>query len=213
MDEVQSALGHYKAEARELDSARRGAFSEAVRHLQNVVSNAKAYRAITIQSGASDDMSGGVAAQQAPIDEPDISATPLPPDFAWVPLSRIAPDQFVDFSVDPPKGVEAQTIERGMRRFYADVLPILNGSPDTTFDDLVEIDRAQGTLWTTDGLVHPESLSNLSEIFLFGGDVMAGYVDAAGEYHLHSGRHRATMARSLGMTHVPILVARRRERE
>lgn len=207
--EVHAALGRYKAEARELDNARRGIFPAAGRHLQTVIANARAYSAVSVPSGGGAAASGGGHASSAAAggsDPDDPTGIPLPPGFAWIPVARIAPDQFVDFARDPPKGVSLETIEQGMRSFYATLLPLLRSTPGTTRDDLAAIDKARGTLHGAAGAVHPESLSNLGDIFLFGSDVMAAEMDAAGAYRLNSGRHRATMARDLGMSHVPARV-------
>jgi hypothetical protein len=205
MERVQDALDAYKSAAADLESARSGAFPQAASFLRSKIAAANAYAAIQVSPtlGRAAPEQNATARLQADADLEEIA---LPAGLAWIPIAGIHPDEFVDFVEEPAKAVSRNTMAAGMRRFYTDLVPMLRSNPRVSRDELRKRDRERGTLTGAGGLIHPESLSNLGEIFLFGDDLIAVEAGGDGLYRLHSGRHRATLARDLGMTHIPAWV-------
>lgn len=210
MDDVRRALAHYKSAATDLSAARRGAFAHAASQLRTIVDHARDYAAIGLGGDAASGLShASVDAAQSTQPDGGLTAISLPPGFEWVPIENLSADSFVSFDKEPAKGgIERQTIEQGIGAFYGKLVPLLRSNPHLSRDELAKMDKEAGTDWTPSG-IHPESLANLGDIFLFGSDTIAAWRDPNGQHKLHSGRHRTTIVRDLGFTHIPAKMERR----
>lgn len=205
MDEIADALGVYRDAAADLERARRNEFRAATSYLHERVRAVEAYAAITLSGGH------GIYATKYPgerlatplPDESQLPSTPLPPGFEWIPISRIAEDQFVDLHQHPPKVVSREIIADGTSTFYEEIVPLLRSNAGIDRETLASLDCDRGTAFDENGLVHPRSLANLADIFLFGSDVLAAELGSDGLYRFQSGRHRATIIRDLGISYLP----------
>lgn len=207
MADVRDALSRYKAAARDLDSARTGAFPKAQAFLTEQVSAARAYLAVELGPGGNQMPDPSVrtrATSPARLQGSDahgrIQDQTLPPGFIWLPLADVAQEDILDAPHDWEK-VSKEVMTRGVRQLYGELLPILASNPAITRDELAGADRAAGRT-TRGGLVHPDSLANLYDIFFAGHEPVSAELYADGFWRVN-GRHRVSIARALGMTHIP----------
>jgi len=203
MEQVRNKLMRYRSAACAAADAKGGHFKRATDELHAIIGRAKAYQHVSLAGpssapapGAAIANGGGTAASV------EASLAPLPPGFVWLPLANIDANDFLNDSGEWKK-VSKDEMKAGVRRFYAELVPLLNARPHLTRDDLVAVDQARGRV-SHDGQVHPESLTNLYDIFLGGGDCMVAERHSDGRYRMSSGRHRASIMRELGHTYAPV---------
>jgi len=143
---------------------------------------------------------GGLgAASAAPVAKP---LPPLPGGLKWVPLADL------DMQGIPPD-LAFNHAGRGdmvqmMETFMTLLVPMLEADSGLTRDGLVAMDIIMGL--GTNGLVSPRSLAFAWDCMIGGTDLIALSAPSAASnnrYGWSSGRHRSTLAQSLGWTHVP----------
>jgi hypothetical protein len=143
------------------------------------------------------------ARSQADVQAASSVDIPLPKGFYWIPIGQI--DQ-KDILTDPSewkKGTSKAEMMTGLEVFHRDLLPVLSRG-SATHEDFRRLDEQLGR--TSVGAVRADSLAHLYEVF-FGTDTIA--VDRApnGGFSVSSGRHRISVAKELGWTHVPARLA------
>ena len=130
--------------------------------------------------------------------------TKLPQGFDWVPIADVRESEFISEAEDWNKGIGKQEMRAGLERFRREMLPVIARHENTTREDFVQIDKDLSRITST-GIVHPESLAQLYDV-IFGNDSIAVDASRKGELVIISGRHRLSVARELGWTHVPARV-------
>lgn len=201
-DDLLAALGHYRSAAAELSRLDREILAPAQGFLDGRLQALAEYAGAT--PGAATRAVSGTQAASAPrarAAAPAIvaalaSSLPLLPEgYAWIQIEKLPASQRADWS----RGMPRAAVEQGLATFAADFLPRLRGGFPAR-EDLVEFDRANGR--DNGGLVHPESLENVREMF-FGANPVAVSPLPRGTYDIEKGHRRIEVARELGWTHIP----------
>lgn len=201
-DDLVAALSNYRSAAAELSRLEREILAPAREFLDGRLQALAEYggasprAAPAAPSGAqAESAHRGRAAAPAVIAALASSLPLLPEGFAWIPIEKLPAARRADWSRDTSRAA----VEQGLLTFAADFLPRLRGGFPLR-EELVEFDRANGR--DNGGLVHPESLENVREMF-FGSDPVAVSSLPGGTYDISKGHRRIEAARELGWTHIP----------
>jgi hypothetical protein len=226
LEAAQDALQEFRDVASECHDARRR-FEAAVAELaergatlaaaafagiEAKIEAADGYLAIHVPaaSGNAGATGGGSSASAASVASPQAAAADdrfgrLPKGFAWVSLADLPNEDFV---TDPDlfKKTKRAEMLRGVALLRDEILPMVNANPALNRDDIARLDQQRGTAWTTEGFIHPNSLTTVWDAFLDPrreAEVVVVGRMPDGSYDVINGRHRLGIARELGMTAMP----------
>jgi hypothetical protein len=203
VDRVRNSLRRYKSCARDLDEARRGLLMGASGYLSERILAVERYLALRPDGNATPVRSASVGASGAAGDLYPLQSmvdTPLPKGFMWVPIAEIVEPLPVDPS-EWKKGTSKEEMQIGLNTFRRDMMPIFARGDPAAHDDFRALDQKLGRM--SSGPVRADSLMHLYEVF-FGGDPIAVDRGTGGKgFSVNSGRHRISVAKELGWTHVP----------
>jgi hypothetical protein len=204
---VEEALTRYRSAALDLRETERRTMTQAHSFLLERLTALRAYDAVRLEGGG---RSAPQAASTTSVAEEDTRTpvgrdlynTPLPAGFEWVPIAEIHTHPTDPLLAWKSAG-EAERMRIGLQTFARDLSPLLRSSAHVDPDLLLAFDREHGRQGT--GVVRPDSLSNIFEVFLRS-DPIAVSPDGDRGYTFSNGRHRTEIARGLGWTHVPAKV-------
>ncbi len=130
----------------------------------------------------------------------------LPPGFGWLDIAAV--DQVGGFIDDPKQFRKAgyAQMRRGLEILHDEIIPKIRAGTGFTREDAERLDREGGTVYTSEGFIHPDSRVAVWEAFLNpqrGADVVVVERGSDGKMKVVSGRHRLGLARQLGMQAIP----------
>lgn len=204
-EQLQDAGGRFVARAGDLSDRGSQIARAGAAYLEDKIEAIIAFQAIRVPgTGAA----GISAAPPVPRQAGPSSAGPgngrLPPGFGWVDLDQIEASGFIDDPAEFRK-VDHGVMVRGLEILRDEIIPGLQGGAFTS-EDAERFDRENGTAFTPEGWVHPDSRQAVWRAFLDprrDADVVAVERGEDGRYRVSSGRHRLGLARQLGIRQVP----------
>lgn len=157
-----------------------------------------------VDAGSSSSSPAPLAIKAAPEANFDTSQGSLPLGFGWIDIDEVDPEGFIE---DPAQFKKAKhdDMRRGLEILRDEIIPALKRGGFTR-EDAERTDQESGTVFTTEGWVHPDSRLTVWKAFLDPrreADVVAVERGVDGRYSVLSGRHRLGLARKLGIKMVP----------
>lgn len=126
----------------------------------------------------------------------------LPSGFTWIPISQFDQSELPNRN-DFKKGISPSDMANGLQRLWSELIPTLNANARPSRAVCEAFDEANGRVDPM-GFVHPESLSNLWDVFFNRREhIRVTFDERTEKWSIDNGRHRVRIAKDLGWKYVP----------